>query len=205
MPRHVHVFVRGKTRQLFSSVGASDDRIFKATVGLSLHLCHPTNNVTQQVLLLTQNTFLPHDYNNKWEYFCCHSLALSCTSLNTSSPGTNSFKHLKQGPQLFMSPSCLWPWPGLLRHPGAECVWMDTFPGCSLIDASVDARGLMHSSSLLTFPANPACRLLPLSHGGFAEMSLSRAKKVQRVSSPRSPAKRKDYVRQGVRSEGKLG
>ena len=65
-----------------------------------------------------------------------------------------------------MSPSRLWPWPGLPRHPGAECVWMDTFPGCSLIDASVDARGLMHSRSLLAFPADPACRLLPVSHGG---------------------------------------
>lgn len=65
-----------------------------------------------------------------------------------------------------MSPSRLWPWPGLLRHPGVECVWMDTFPGCSLIDASVDARGLMHSHSLPAFPANPACRLFPLSCGG---------------------------------------
>lgn len=43
---------------------------------------------------------------------------------------------------------------------------MDTFPGCSLIDASVDARGLMHSHSLLAFPAHPACRLFPLSHVG---------------------------------------
>lgn len=65
-----------------------------------------------------------------------------------------------------MSPSRLWPWPGLPRHPGAECVWMDTFPGCSLIDASVDARGLMHSRSLLAFPADQACRLLPVSPRG---------------------------------------
>lgn len=142
--------------------------------------------------------------NNKGGISAAIHSALSCTSLNTSSPGPNSFKHLKQGPQLFISPGCLWPWPGLLRNHGAECVWMDTFPGCSLIDAFVDARGLMHSSSLLTFPANPACHLLPRSHGGCAEMSGSRDKKVQRVSSPHRPVKGKGYVRQGVRDEGKL-
>lgn len=109
-----------------------------------------------------------------------------------------------------MSPSRLWPWPGLPRHPSAECVWMDTFSGCSLIDASVDGRGLMHSHSPLAFPANSACRLLPLSHGGceffffFQKCQEIVLKRVHRVSSPCWPAKRNNYVRQGVRSEGKL-
>lgn len=60
------------------------------------------------------------------------------------------------------------------------------------------------------FPCQSSVSSLPLSHrgraGGFTEsvMSWSCAKKVQRVSSPYWPAKRKDYVRQEVRSEEKL-
>lgn len=54
-----------------------------------------------------------------------------------------------------MSPSRLWPWRGLLRHLCAECGWMGTFPGSSLIDAPVDARGLMHFGSPLAFTADP--------------------------------------------------
>lgn len=109
-----------------------------------------------------------------------------------------------------MSPSRLWPWPGLPWLPGAECVWMDTFPGCSLIDASVDARGLMHSHSLLALPANPACRLFPLSHRRRVgllhkvwchEVMLKRFKGCLH---PTGPLRGKNYVRQEVRSEAKL-
>ena len=133
---------------------------------LSLFLFHPVDDVTQPVLPRTQDTSLLRPFKTKWRYFCRYSLCPSCTSLNTFSLGPNSFNHLKPAPPLLMSPSCLWPWPGLLQHPVAECVWMDTFPGCSLIDASVDARGLMHFHSLLAFPANPVCRLPPPQHEG---------------------------------------
>ncbi|KAJ4926671.1 hypothetical protein JOQ06_014420, partial [Pogonophryne albipinna] len=81
--------------------------------------------------------------------------------------------------------------------PGAECVWMDTFPGCSLIDASVDARGLMHSHSQLALPANPACRLF-LSHTDGHTVH----EPLVHTSSHSEPAKHRQLSMLGVQPEG---
>lgn len=117
------------------------------------------------------NTFLLRDQRRNGDIFAVIPVS-TCTSLYTSSTGPNLFKHLKQGPQLFTSPSRLWPCHGLLWHLGEKCVWMDTFPGCSLIDASVETRGLMLSCSCsLAFSADPACRLIPLWHAGWERCS----------------------------------